>query len=80
MSYLQLHLFDLFDNVRKTCPRIDSLNDENKFLYLLNSSGSTIKNVAIFVHSAFTANSSKTLKLKIAYSFVNVCLYFVLLS
>ena len=51
---------DLFDNVRNTCPRIDSLNDENKFLYLLNSSGSTIKNVARFVHSAFTTNSSKT--------------------
>ena len=51
---------DLFDNVRKTCPRIDSLNDENKFIYHLNSSGSTIKNVARFVHSALTANSSKT--------------------
>ena len=51
---------DLSDNVRNTCPRIDSLNDENKFLYLLNSNGSTIKNVARFVHSAFTTNSSKT--------------------
>ena len=48
---------DLFDNVRNTCPRIDLLKDENKFLYLLNSSGSTIKHVARFVHSAFKANS-----------------------
>ena len=33
----------LFDHIRKSCPRIDTLNDENKFIYLLNSSGSTIK-------------------------------------
>ena len=48
---------DLFNNFRNTCRRIDWLNDENKSLYLLNSSGSTIKHVARFVHSAFKANS-----------------------
>ena len=49
---------DLFNNVRNTCPKIDLMNDENtyKFLYLLNFSGSTIKHVARFVHSAFRAN------------------------
>ena len=49
---------DLFDHVRKSCPRIDTLNDENKFIYLLNSSGSTIKEVAKFLHSAYTARSA----------------------
>ena len=44
----------LFDHVRKSCPRIDTLNDENKFIYLLNSSGSTIKEVAKFLHSAYS--------------------------
>ena len=34
---------DLLDRVRKCCPRIDLLNDENKFMYLLNYSCSTIK-------------------------------------
>ena len=29
----------LFDHVRKSCPRIDTFNDEKKFIYLLNSSG-----------------------------------------
>ena len=48
----------LFDHVRKSCPRIDTLNDENKFIYLLNSSGSTIKEVAKFLHSAYTARSA----------------------
>ena len=42
----------LFDHVRKSCPRID-INDENKFIYLLNSSGSTIQEVAKFLHSAY---------------------------
>ena len=32
-----------FDHVRKSCPRIDTLNDKNKFIYLLNSSGSIYK-------------------------------------
>ena len=32
---------------------MDTLNDENKFIYLLNSSGSTIKEVAKFLHSAY---------------------------
>ena len=45
----------LFDHVRKSCPRIGTLNDENKFLYLLNFSGSTIKEVARFLHSAYQA-------------------------
>ena len=27
---------DLFEHVRKTCPRFDLLNDENKLFYLLN--------------------------------------------
>ena len=49
---------DLFDRVRKCCPRIDLLNDENKFMYLLNSSGSTIKDVARFFHSAYKARSA----------------------
>ena len=44
-----------FDHVRKSCPRIDTLNDENKFIYLLNSSGSTIKEVGRFLHSAYKA-------------------------
>ena len=48
----------LFDHVRKSCPRIDTLNDENKFIYLLNSSGSTIKVVAKFRHSAYKASSA----------------------
>ena len=48
----------LFDHVRKSCPRIDTLNDENKFIYLLISSGSTIKEVAKFLHSAYTARSA----------------------
>ena len=48
----------LFDHVRKSCPRIDTLNDENKFIYLLNSSGPTIKEVAKFLHSAYTARSA----------------------
>ena len=34
---------NLLDRVRKCCPRIDLLKDENKFMYLLNSSVSTIK-------------------------------------
>ena len=49
---------DLFDRVRKCCPRIDLLNDENKFMYLLNSSGSTIKDVARFFHSSYKARSA----------------------
>ena len=49
---------DLFDRVRKCCPTIDLLNDENKFMYLLNSSGSTIKDVARFFHSAYKARSA----------------------
>ena len=49
---------DLFDRVRKCCPTIDLLNDENKFMYLLNSSGSTIKDVARFFHSAYKASSA----------------------
>ena len=48
----------LFDHVRKSCPRIDTLDDENKFIYLLNSSGSTIKEVAKFLHSAYKACSA----------------------
>ena len=36
---------NLLDRVRKCCPRIDLLKDENKFMYLLNSSVSTIKGV-----------------------------------
>ena len=48
----------LFDHVRKSCSRIDTLYDENKFIYLLNSSGSTIKEVAKFLHSAFKARSA----------------------
>ena len=51
---------DLFDRVRKCCPRIDLLNDENKFMYLLNSSGSTIKDVARFFHSAYEPHLEKT--------------------
>ena len=43
---------DLFNSVRKCCPKIDFLNDENKLIYLLNSSGSIIKEVARFFHSA----------------------------
>ena len=39
---------DLLGHVRKCCPRIDLLNAENKFMYLLNSSGSAIKDVARF--------------------------------
>ena len=38
---------DHFDHVRKRCLRTDSLCDENKFIYLLNSSGSTIKDIMI---------------------------------
>ena len=49
---------DLFDRVRKCCPRIDLLNDENKFMYLLNSSDSTIKDVARIFHSAYKARSA----------------------
>ena len=49
---------DLFDRVRKCCPMIDLLNDENKFMYLLNSNGSTIKYVARFFHSAYKARSA----------------------
>ena len=49
---------DLFDRIRKCCPRIDLLNDENKLMYLLNSSGSTIKDVARFFHSAYKARSA----------------------
>ena len=45
----------LFDHVRKFCPRIDTLHAENKFIYLLNSSGSTINGVARFLHSAYKA-------------------------
>ena len=48
----------LFDHVRKSCPRIDTLNDENKFIYLLYSSGSAIKEVAKFLHSAYKARSA----------------------
>ena len=47
----------LFDHVRKSY-RIYTLNDENKFIYLLNSSGSTIKEVANFLHSAYKARSA----------------------
>ena len=43
----------LFDHVRKSCPRIDTLNGENKFIYLFNSSGLAIKEVAKFLHSAY---------------------------
>ena len=39
----------LFDHVRKSCPSIDTLNDENKFIYFVNSSVSTIKGVARFL-------------------------------
>ena len=49
---------DLFDRVRKCCPRIDLLNDENKFMYMLNSSGSTIKDVARLFHLAYKARSA----------------------
>ena len=42
---------DLLDHVRKCCPRIDLFDDENMFIYLLNSSGSTIKDVARFSFS-----------------------------
>ena len=49
---------DLFDRVRKCCPRIYLLNDKSKFMYLLNSSGSTIKDVARFFHSAQHAQLS----------------------
>ena len=45
----------LFDHVRKSCQRIDTFNDENKFIYLLNSSGSTMKAEARFLHSAIKA-------------------------
>ena len=45
----------LFDHVRKSFPRIDTLNDENKFIYPLNSSGLTNKEVAKFLHSAYKA-------------------------
>ena len=48
----------LFDHVRKFCPRNDSLNDEHKIIYLLSSSGSTIKRVARFLHSAYKADSA----------------------
>ena len=48
----------LFDHVRTSCPRIDTLNDENKFIFLLNSSGSTIKEVAKFLHTAYKARSA----------------------
>ena len=47
---------DLFDHVRKSYPRFDSLSDENKFIYLLNSSSTTIKDVARFFHSAYKAH------------------------
>ena len=47
-----------FDLVRKSSPRIDTLNDENKFIYLLNSNGWTIKEVAKFLHSAYKACSA----------------------
>ena len=43
---------DRFNSVRKCCPRFDFLNDENKFIYLLNSSGLIIKEVPRFFHSA----------------------------
>ena len=46
------------NHVRKSCLRIDTLNDENKFIYLLNSSGSTIKEVAKFLHSAYKTRSA----------------------
>ena len=39
----------------KSCTWIDTLNDDNKFIYLLNFSGSTIKEVARFLHSAYKA-------------------------
>ena len=45
----------LFYHLRKFCPRIETLNDENKFIYLLNSSGLTIKEEARFLHSAYKA-------------------------
>ena len=48
----------LFDHVRKSCPRIDTLNDGNMFIYPLNSSGSTIKEEAKFLHSAYKASSA----------------------
>ena len=42
---------DLFNSVRKCCPWIDLLNDENKFIYLLNSSGSVIKGTYVILLS-----------------------------
>ena len=46
-----------FDYVRKSCQRIDTLNDENKFIYLLNSSFLKIKEVARFLHLACKVRS-----------------------
>ena len=38
--------------------RIALFDHENKFIYLLNSSGPTIKEVAKFLHSAYTTRSA----------------------
>ena len=48
----------LFGHTRKSCARIDTLNDENKFIYLFYSSGLTIIEVARFPHSAYKARSA----------------------
>ena len=48
----------LFDHVRKSCPRIDTLNYENKFIYLSNSNDSTIKEAGRFLHSVYKARSA----------------------